>query len=95
MNKFVYRTLCKNYEASAIAIVKEMRTLKHDLARVTAEALGNYRDALNMLRCFLDSEGLVMPPAKWKYDNQDESTWLYTPQRQLNKSFMMLQSRRR
>lgn len=95
MNKFVYRTLCRNYEASALLMVAEMRRVRNETTLHKNEAYLEYKANLDMLRLFLDNEGIVMPKPKWRYDDHDQSTWLFTPQKCLNKSFHMLQSRRR
>lgn len=95
MNKYVYRTLCDNYEAAARAMVVEFRRTRHDFSLMVTEVGNAYRESLAMLRLFLDSEGMIMPKPKWRYNHHDESTWLYTMRQDVNKSFMMLQARRK
>lgn len=94
MNKFIYRMLCKNYESTATALAKEMRTIKLYSSATKTPLTLEFEEALKMLRLFLDNSGIPMSRPKWVYDEQDQSTWLYTPQKSLNKSFHMLQSRR-
>jgi len=85
--------LCRKYEESARALAKEMRTIRLYNSATKTEATLEFEEALKMLRLFLDNSGIPMPRPKWIYDDQDQSTWLYTPQKCLNKSFHMLQSR--
>lgn len=95
MNKYVYRMLCKNYEQSAKQMIQEWRQSKIYNSVVKTDAMLEYQENLKLLRLFLDSNGYPMPRPKWVYDDHDQSTWLFTPQKQLNKSFMMLQGCRR
>ncbi len=95
MNRFVYRTLCKNYEASALLMVAEIRRLRNEVSFTTNPVALEYKENLKLLRQFLDNEGIVMPRPKWIYDDKDQRTWLFTPQKSLNKNFLMLQARRR
>lgn len=95
MNKFVYRALCDSYEQSTRDFLQELRKHKQQVGFVSPAIVANYHDCLNMLRLFLDNEGFPMPRPKWRYDDHDQSTWLYTPQKSLNKNFHMLQARRR
>ena len=95
MNKFVYRALCRNYEQSAKAMLHELKRHKIYNSLLKSPALLAYQENLKLLRMFLDNEGIVMPQPKWHYDDKDQSTWLFTPQQSLNKTFLMLQARRR
>ena len=94
MNKFIHRMLCKAYEQSARALAKEQRTIKIYSSITKTPATLEFEENLKMLRLFLDNSGIPMPRPKWHYDDQDQSTWLFTPQKSLNKNFMMLQERR-
>lgn len=94
MNKYIYRMLCRNYESTARALAKEMRTIRFYSDATKTDAKIEFDEALKMLRLFLDNSGIPMPRPKWVYDDHDQSTWLYTPQKSLNKSFHMLQERR-
>ena len=95
MNKFVYRTLCKNYEQSAMAVLAEYRKYRYGLGIGESEIFQEYEENLKLLRLFLDNEGVVMPRPKWHYNDKDESTWLFTHRKGINKTFLMLQPRRR
>lgn len=95
MNKYVHRMLCKNYERSAKLMVEESRAAKNETMLATSEVYLEYLENLKLLRLFLDNTGIAMPRPKWIYNNKDESTWLFTQQRELNKNFMMLQARKR
>ncbi len=95
MNKFVYRTLCNNYEQAARRLVEEMRRIKNEVILAKSDAFLEFKENLGLLRLFLDNNGIPMPRPKWVYNDKDQSTWLFTPQKQLNKSFHMLQARRR
>lgn len=95
MNKYVYRLLCKNYERATKAMIKEWKKYKHDYTHTLSDVMSEYKKSLNMLRSFLDAEGMSMPQPKWRYDDQDQSTWLYTPQQQINQAFLMLQRKRK
>jgi len=74
---------------------KEMRRVKSQIAQVDSVVREEYQENLMMLRLFLDNNGYPMPRPKWKYNEQDESTWLFTHRKDLNKNFMMLQARHR
>lgn len=95
MNEYVHRMLCKNYQRSALVMIKELRKYKHAVEVIKTEAILEFEENLKLLRMFLDASGFPMPRPKWRYDNQDQSTWLFTPQKALNKRFMLLQARRR
>ena len=94
MNKFVYRALCENYERTSLLMIAEIRRGRTEVT--ASNVIGNeFKESLALLRQFLDNCGYPMPKPKWQYNDKDQSTWLFTPQKQLNKSFHMLQSRRR
>lgn len=95
MNKFVYRMLCKNYEQASRLLIVEMRRVKSQLSHVDKDILEAFQENLTMLRVFLDHHGITMPKPKWRYDDKNQDTWLFTPHKQINKSFLMLRGRRR
>lgn len=95
MNKYVHRMLCKNYERSARLMVAEMRRVRNEVTLKHSDVFLEFQENLKLLRLFLDNAGFPMPKPKWHYDDKDQSTWLYTPQKQLNQNFMMLQARKR
>ncbi len=95
MNKYVHRMLCRNYENSAKLMVAEMRKVRNEVTLKHSEVFIQFQEDLKLLRLFLDNSGLPMPKPKWIYDDKDESTWLFTHRKDLNKNFMMLQQRKR
>lgn len=97
MNKHVHRMLCRKYEQSAKTMLEELRKIsfRHDLSVIKNDAVKEYMENLNTLRLFLDSAGITMPNPKWRYDDKDETTWLFTYRQDVNKNFLMLQARRR
>lgn len=90
MNKFVYRILCRNYEQSSRELLAEMRRVKSQIVLVNREIFEQFQESLKMLRLFLDNNGVPMPKPKWHYDDKDESTWLFTHRKGVNKTFLML-----
>jgi hypothetical protein len=95
MNNYVHRMLCRNYERSAKLMVEENRRVRNEVTLKNSEIYLEYMENLKMLRLFLDNCGMPMPKPKWHYDDKDESTWLFTHRKDLNKNFMMLQARKR
>jgi len=95
MNTYVHRMLCRNYERSSRLMVEEMRRVRNEVTLKHSEIFIQFQEDLKLLRLFLDNSGIPMPKPKWHYDDKDESTWLFTHRKDLNKNFMMLQQRRR
>jgi hypothetical protein len=95
MNKHVHRMLCKKYEQSARMVVEEMKGSTNDMSVIQTQVVNEYKENLKLLRIFLDNAGMRMPKPKWRYNPDDQSTWLFTPHKELNKHFMMLQRKRR
>lgn len=90
MDNNLHRKLCKNYEQSALIMIKSMKNAKNDLSVDNGEAAKNYKQQLILLRKFLDEEGLKMPPSRWFYDPKDTSTWVFQPTNELDKKFRNL-----
>lgn len=68
-----------------------MKKRTDDSSMIKTDVAKEYRDDLQQLRLFLDNAGVTMPPPQWDYDHKDQSTWLFTEDKELNKKFRRLQ----
>ena len=93
MNEFVYKTLCHQYQEAAKKMIDEFRQQKSDMSLIVSENAKEYKEALDLLRRFLDHEGIRMPKPKWVYDHRNQQTWLYSNRQTINSNFQMLRSR--
>ena len=86
----VYKILCKKYEQSTRDLMMEYSKHKYVKDVQCPEKVKTYKYNLNRLREFLDHHGMTMPKPKWRYNNQDETTWLYTYRQNLKSKYVRL-----